>query len=86
MSGLQLPPPELPDDDVFDVLHDLRDARGELVDARRVAAMVAAEEPDRPHTTRRQWVEMEVAQRRVDLWAAEVRTLEVRAREMGAQL
>lgn len=84
MSALHLPPAEPPDDlDLHDVLEDLYDARAELVEARRVAALIACDEPSYAHTKRRQRIELEVAGRRAELWAAEVRTLEVRAREMG---
>jgi hypothetical protein len=89
MSGaLRLPPAGPPDEAMSRVLGDLRLARRELEDAGRVMRMLEVDRrhrPTDPHSLRWQRIEQEVAERRGELWAAEVRRLEDEARALGAR-
>ena len=89
MSGLVLPPPEPPADDVDQVVELLRVARQQLEDVGQRLMRINA------------WFERGVAlgyrdlmvtrvlvntrEREAELWAAEVAALEARARSLGLQ-
>lgn len=88
MSGLTLPLPEPPDHELVDVLEQIRYARRELAEAHRVVELLALPELDRAPAaawvTRRR-IESTVAERRAELWAAELAVLEDRARALGGR-
>ena len=80
---LPLELPEPPAEQVAAVLEDLRYCRRELADAGRIVHMLAIDEPDAGQTRRRLTIEQRVAERRCELWAAEVVAVEQRAAALG---
>ena len=74
-----LPLPESPADVVALVLDELRAARRELDDARRITHMLTADPGAQP----RAGIELQVATRRVELWRAQVASCERQARALG---
>lgn len=80
---LPLPLPEPPAEQVAAVLEDLRYCRRELTDAGRIVHMLSVDVPDDGLTRRRLTVEKRVAERRCELWAAEVVAVEKRAAALG---
>lgn len=83
---LLFPLPEPPAAEVAAVLEDLRYCRRELADAGRIVAMLGVDEPDEGHSRRRVTVEQRVAERRCELWAAEVTAVEQRAAALGLDI
>jgi hypothetical protein len=80
------PLPEPPADVVALVLDELRQTRRELADAGRIAHMLALPFPGgnpQPVGLRRLQIEQQVAERRRELWMAEVIRIEDRARALG---
>lgn len=80
---LRLPLPQSPADELAAVLQDLRYCKRELADAGRTVHMLGIDEPEDGQTRRRQTIEQRVAERRCELWAAEVAAVEKRARFLG---
>jgi hypothetical protein len=74
-----LPSPEPPADDVALALDELRTARRELTDARRIEHMLTIDPP----AGYRGVVERQVATRRVELWRQQVASCERHARALG---
>jgi hypothetical protein len=78
------PLPEPPAAEVAAVLEDLRYCRREQADAGRIVHMLNVDdEPGDGQTRRRLAVEQRVAERRCELWAAEVAAVEQRAAALG---
>lgn len=78
------PLPEPPSDVVDAVIEDLRYCRRELADASRIVHMLSIDdEPEGGQTRRRLTIEQRVAERRCELWAAEVVAVEKRAAALG---
>jgi hypothetical protein len=80
------PLPEPPAADVAELLDELRTARRELQDAGRILHMVTVDplDGDAPRIgRRRETIEATVAERRCELWAAEVAAIEQRGRQLG---
>lgn len=80
---LPLDPPEPPAAEVAAALEDLRYCRRELADAGRIVHMLSIDVPEDGNPRRRIVVEQRVAERRVELWRAEVAAVEQRARQLG---
>jgi hypothetical protein len=80
-----LPPSEPPDPIVAATLDELRRARAEHREASRIIALLlmGPQTGDAPLFVVRRRIELEVAQRRQELWSDEVRRLEVAARALG---
>jgi hypothetical protein len=76
---LPLDLPEAPADVVVQVLDELRAARRELTDARRIVTMLTADPLAQP----RGGIELQVATRRVELWRAQVLAVERQGRLLG---
>lgn len=76
---LPLNVPEPPADVVAQVLDELRDARRELDDARRISHMLTADPGAQP----RAGIELQVATRRVELWRHQLAAVERHARALG---
>jgi hypothetical protein len=76
------PLPDPPADVVDQVLDELRTARRELTDARRIVTMLSIDPGAQP----RAGIELQVATRRVELWRAHVMSTERRARSLGLDL
>lgn len=86
---LRLPPAEPPHPDVDDVLELLRVAKVELghADARWARVIRWARDPMNSNVDRMKFRIQQSANRyTVELWRAEVTSLEARARQMGARL
>jgi hypothetical protein len=82
------PLPEPPADDVSALLDELRACRRELADAGRIVHMLGVQNGDGPDARdefswRRLRIEQTVAERRAELWAAEVRRVEAKGRGLG---
>lgn len=80
------PLPEPPAAAVAELLDELRTARRELTDAGRIVHMLAQPFPGEAPTElgrRRLQIEQTVAERRCELWAAEVARIAERGRQLG---
>lgn len=80
---LPLPLPDPPAELVARLLDELRGARRELHEAHRIYALLHYGEPDPFTRSTRGTIELATAEHRAQLWAAEVRRLEITARGLG---
>lgn len=77
------PLPDPPAEAVAQLLDLLRTAKRELREAGRVVELLHYGAPDPATRSVRDSIELDVAERRAQLWAAEVRTIEHSARALG---